>query len=78
MIDPDNVFVMVPDEWGGLAVCSVADLAKGLLEEDDFSEVLSNAGMDMVDRDPDKIFAKIDKVRALNETGDTDAYWSDT
>lgn len=65
----DDINVLVPDRWGGVDVCSVLDLASRIADDDPDPALNAafDSGTDLV--------AMVRRVRALNETGDVDAYW---
>lgn len=76
MINPSEVFVLVPDEMGGLAVVAVGDLYDRLsggvtVWTKDLQEAVENTAIDMIPLDA----AAIAKVAELNRTGDADVYW---
>jgi hypothetical protein len=69
-----EVHVLVPNNDGGVSVVSAVDLITRLLDES-FDEAVLNAGIDSTYSDAD-VIRLVDKVRALNATGDANAYWS--
>lgn len=71
-VDPDEVMALVPDEFGSLAVCSVADLYRKLDEVDSLDAALDDCSIDMVAANAEQVA----RVRALNTTGDAAAYWN--
>jgi len=74
-VDLVNVHVFVPGPYG-LVVCDLADLVGRCCDDDyeDLDAVLEDAGFDMEYPYSD-LRTLIDKVRALNLTGDINAYW---
>ena len=75
MADANEVYALVPDRIG-LTVVAVGDLTARLDAGEDLEDAISNAGIDSVnDRDPAALRAHLDRVLALNLTGDARAYW---
>lgn len=75
MADASEGYAIVPDRVGA-SVVAVGDLTNRLDAGEDLEDAITNAGMDSVnDRDPAALAAHLDRVRALNLTGDSRAYW---
>jgi hypothetical protein len=74
MNDPDAVFVLYPNQFGELDVVSIGDLIDALVstDEEDLDEVVGTCSINMVKLTPEAVA----KVRQLNLTQDSDAYWS--
>jgi hypothetical protein len=70
--DPYSIFVLIPDQFG-LAVASVGDLMDRLSGDEPLEEAITNAAIDSFGGD---VWGLVARVRALNETGDSDAYWA--
>ena len=72
----DDKVVIVPGRWG-LRVCDLGQLIVGLLDEEPWEDVVDSAAIDDMDRGKfDEAFgAHVARIRALNDTGDAEAYW---
>ena len=75
MIDPDQLYVLVPDEIGGLAACPFVQVMAKVLEGTDLDSILMDAAIDSCG--PEDTEQLINRVRVLNDTGDTDAFWGE-
>jgi hypothetical protein len=72
-MDPEAVFVLVPDEHG-VTVASLGQLLDRVGLAATLDELVTNAGMDSIGTGED-VTALAERVRRLNETGDSRAYW---
>jgi hypothetical protein len=72
LMDPGDVMVLIPNDLFGLTVCTLEDPWLHVDEAEDVEELIMNAGIDQTLGDPTRI---IEKVKAFNRTGDSDAYW---
>ena len=73
-MDPEAVFVLVPDKRG-VTVASLGQLIGRVDETVTLDELVTDAGMDSIGTGEDAA-ALVERVRALNETGDSRAYWN--
>lgn len=65
--------VLAPDQFGALAVCDLNQLVANLLEGQSLDEAIGNAAFDTIEHPVER--EAIEKVRRLNETGDSAGYW---
>lgn len=74
----ESFFVLIPDESGELLVCPLDQVLAAVMETEDrqllLEQISENCVVDSWRPTPEAIA----NVRAFNETGDAEAYWSRT
>ncbi len=72
-----DLHVLVPDELGGVSIVPAADLVSRLDAGETPEEAITNAGVDYLGTlSGDGLAREVERVRQLNLTGDTTAFWS--
>jgi hypothetical protein len=72
-MDPEAIFVLVPDKHG-VTVASLGQLLDRVGLAASLDDLVTDAGMDSIGAGDD-VTALTERVRGLNETGDSRAYW---
>jgi hypothetical protein len=68
------VHVLIPDRRE-LVVCDLGQFLESLTDGEPLDVAMEAGAIDTIRTDDPNLLAKIEKVRALNETGDANAYW---
>lgn len=69
-----DVTVLVPDRVGLLNACDLDQLVMHLSEGESLEDAVTNSAFEMASN-AEAALKLIDRVKALNETGDSDAFW---
>lgn len=77
-MNASDVFVLMPDEYGGLAVCDLQQLFDQIEDGTSLYDAVGNAAIEStlsIKPKPETLVRLIERTKALNETGDADAFW---
>jgi hypothetical protein len=72
-----DVFALIPDGHNSVTIAAVGDVTDRLDVGEPLDAALTNVGLDsFFGLKGDELAVQVDRVRMLNVTGDTNAFWS--